>query len=124
MTSGGLADRECVPCTGEEEPLQGADLTALYTHLDTDIWQAIDGHHLEGTYEFEEFRDAFEFTKEVGKLAEEEWHHPEIHLAWGKVVIKLWTYVIDGLFETDFIMAARIDRIYQKYSTERGQLEE
>lgn len=118
MADGNLADRECIPCTGDEELLQGDELTALYTQLDTEVWQIIDGHRLEGTFDFEKFRDAFEFTKEVGELAEEVWHHPEIHLSWGQVVIELWTYVIDGLFETDFIVAARIDRIYEMYAPE------
>ena len=119
MNEPDLADRECIPCTGDEEPLQGEALTGLYTQLDTAVWRVVDGHHLEGTYEFEEFRDAFEFTKEVGELAETEWHHPEIHLSWGEVVIELWTYAIDGLFETDFIMAAHIDRIYEKHAPEK-----
>ena len=119
MASHDLAERECVACTSDDDPLKGDDLNRLYEKIDTDVWDVIDEHHLEGTYEFENFRDALEFTKEVGELAEEEWHHPDIHLSWGEVVIEMWTHKIDGLFETDFIMAARMDRIYRSYASKQ-----
>lgn len=116
MPASELAELECIACTGDEDPLTGEDLTDLYERLDTDVWEVVDNHHLEGTYAFEDFRNAFEFTTEVGELAEEEWHHPDIHLSWGGVRIEMWTHAIDGLFETDFIMAARMDRIYETYA--------
>ena len=110
-----LAERDCEACTSEDEPLEGEELTDLYEQLDTSNWAVVDEHHLESDYEFEDFRDALEFTKEIGELAEEEWHHPDIHLSWGNVIIEMWTHKIDGLHETDFIMAARMDRIYESY---------
>ncbi|MFC4438958.1 MULTISPECIES: 4a-hydroxytetrahydrobiopterin dehydratase [Natrialbaceae] len=110
-----LADRECEACTGDEDPLEGEELIDLYEELDRDVWKVVDEHHLEGTYEFEDFRDALEFTKAVGELAEEEWHHPDVHLSWGEVVIEMWTHKIDGLLEADFVMAARMDRIHEEY---------
>ena len=113
-----LADRECEACTSDDDPLTGDALTDLYEEIDGSVWEIVDEHHLDGTYEFEDFRDAFEFTKEVGELAEEEWHHPDIHLAWGEVEIEMWTHKIDGLHDTDFIMAARMDRIYESYRPE------
>jgi len=116
MAESELADRECIACTSDSEPLEGADLEELYQEIDTDVWEIIDEHHLEGTYPFEDFRDALEFTKEIGELAEEEWHHPDIHLSWGEVVVEMWTHKIDGLFETDFVMAARMDRMHEKYA--------
>ncbi|AFO57792.1 4a-hydroxytetrahydrobiopterin dehydratase [Natrinema sp. J7-2] len=58
---------------------------------------------------------ALEFTAEVGELAEAEWHHPAIELEWGEVTIELWPHKIDGLHKTDFVMAARMDRIYDDY---------
>ncbi len=116
MAESELADRECIACTSDSEPLEGADLEELYQEIDTDVWEVIDEHHLEGTYPFEDFRDALEFTKEIGELDEEEWHHPDIHLSWGEVVVEMWTHKIDGLFETDFVMAARMDRMHEKYA--------
>ena len=111
-----LADRECVACTSDDPPLQGEEIDELYAGIDGDVWEVVDEHHLQGTYAFDDFRDALEFTYEVGELAEEEWHHPDIHLSWGEVVIEMWTHKIDGLFETDFVMAARMDRIHGAYA--------
>ena len=118
MSEADLADRECIACTSDDDPLAGDEITELYEQIDTDIWTVVDEHHLEGDYAFEDFRDALEFTKEIGELAEEEWHHPDIHLSWGSVRVEMWTHKIDGLFETDFVMAARMDRIYEDYRPE------
>jgi 4a-hydroxytetrahydrobiopterin dehydratase len=111
-----LADQECVACTSDADPLTGEEIEEYYEQIDTDVWEVVDEHHLEGTYEFEDFRDALEFTKEVGELAEEEWHHPDLHLSWGEVVVEMWTHKIDGLHKSDFVMAARMDRIHEGYA--------
>jgi 4a-hydroxytetrahydrobiopterin dehydratase len=118
MADTNLADRTCIACTSDDDPLAGASLTELYDQLSSDVWTVVDDHHLEGTYVFDDFRDALDFTVEIGELAEAEWHHPDIHLSWGRVVVEMWTHKIDGLFETDFIMAARMDRIYERYAPE------
>ncbi len=115
MMSSSLADQECKACTEAEEPLTEAEYQEYLDDLDIETWTVIDDHHLEGTYDFEDFRDALEFTYEVGELVEEEWHHPDIQLRWGEVVIEMWTHKIDGLHQTDFVMAARMDRIYENY---------
>jgi 4a-hydroxytetrahydrobiopterin dehydratase len=70
----------------------------------------IDEHHLEKAYPFKDFREALAFTNRVGELAEEQSHHPDIHLAWGKVRLTIWTHKIDGLTESDFIFAAKADQ--------------
>ena len=113
-----LADQECEACTSEDEPLTEAEYADYLAELDDDVWAVVDEHHLEGTYEFPDFRNALEFTYEVGELAEEEWHHPDIHLEWGEVRIELWTHKIDGLHESDFVMAAKMDRCYEEYPEE------
>ncbi len=110
-----LAARECTACTSDDEPLSGEDLEELYERIDTDVWSVVDDHHLEGRYEFGDFRDALEFTYEVGELAEAEWHHPDLALTWGEVTVEMWTHKIDGLHETDFVMAARMDRMHEEY---------
>jgi len=66
-------------------------------------------HHLVKEFEFEDFKEALAFTNKVGALAEELGHHPDIHLAWGKVRLILWTHKIDGLAEADFIFAAKVE---------------
>ena len=68
-------------------------------------------HHLARSYTFPDFRTALAFVNKVGALAEEQGHHPDILLAWGKVEITIWTHKVDGLTESDFILAAKIDRL-------------
>ena len=68
-------------------------------------------HHITKTFGFPNFRQALGFVNRVGEVAEEQGHHPDIYLSWGKVEIKLWTHKIDGLTESDFIMAAKIDKL-------------
>ena len=105
-----LAAKQCVPCRGGVPPLKGADLAALQTELGGD-WQVIDEHHLEKTYRFDDFRQALDFTVRVGEMAEEQDHHPDIFLAWGKVTVTIWTHKIDGLTESDFVFAAKADAL-------------
>ncbi len=105
-----LADKPCVPCRGDVPPLEGESLAGLYRQLAGD-WRLVADHHLEKTYRFKNFRDALDFTNRVGELAEAENHHPDIFLAWGRVTLEIWTHTIDGLTESDFILAAKIDRL-------------
>jgi 4a-hydroxytetrahydrobiopterin dehydratase len=107
-----LADRNCVPCRGGIPPLKGAKLEEVHQQLaEPKRWQVIDEHHLHRIYKFSDFKSALEFVNRVGALAEEQGHHPDILLAWGKVEITLWTHAVDGLTESDFILAAKIERI-------------
>ena len=68
-------------------------------------------HHLQKEYKFKDFREALAFTNKVGALAEAQQHHPDIYLAWGKVKLTVWTHKIDGLTESDFVMAAKSDKL-------------
>ena len=104
-----LADRKCVPCAGGTPPLRGEQLEKLQARLDG--WDVVEGHHLSKLYAFKDFAGAMRFVDRVGELAEREHHHPWIHFTWGKVKIEIWTHKIDGLTESDFILAAKIDRL-------------
>ncbi|MGH9557197.1 MAG: 4a-hydroxytetrahydrobiopterin dehydratase [Terriglobales bacterium] len=104
-----LADKKCVPCRGGTPPITGQLLKDLARHVPE--WKVMKSHHLTRTFPFPNFRTALDFTNRVGELAEREGHHPDIYLAWGRVEIKLWTHKIDGLTESDFILAAKIDRL-------------
>ena len=73
-------------------------------------WRAVEDHHLEKEYRFKDFAEALAFTNKVGAIAEEQGHHPDIYLAWGTVGLKIWTHKIDGLTESDFVLAAKADR--------------
>jgi 4a-hydroxytetrahydrobiopterin dehydratase len=105
-----LAQKECVACQGGSPPLQNDELARLRREL-ADGWQVVAQHHLEREYKFRNFRDALAFTNQVGELAETQNHHPDISLAWGKVKLTLWTHKIDGLTESDFIFAAKVDQL-------------
>jgi 4a-hydroxytetrahydrobiopterin dehydratase len=105
-----LAMKECIPCKGGIPPLKGETLTAIYRQLGGN-WNLIDERHLEKEYKFKNFREALSFTNRVGELAENQKHHPDIFLSWGRVKIKIWTHKIDGLTESDFILAAKIDEL-------------
>lgn len=102
-----LAQKNCIPCRGGVPPLAGEELAELAAEVPR--WTVVDSHHIERKVTFPDFRQALAFTNMVGELAEEEGHHPDIYLAWGKVEIRIWTHKIDGLTESDFVMAAKID---------------
>ncbi|HKZ52283.1 MAG TPA: 4a-hydroxytetrahydrobiopterin dehydratase [Candidatus Acidoferrales bacterium] len=104
-----LASKTCVPCRGGVPPLKGQELTALQKQVSG--WQVIEEHHLTKSFKFPDFRQALALVNKVGELAEEQGHHPDIYLAWGKVDITIWTHKIDGLTESDFILAAKINRL-------------
>jgi len=106
-----LENKKCLPCTKGMPPLRGEELRKFLNELGSD-WRAVDSHHLEKEFHFKDFKKALAFTNRVGLIAEGEGHHPDIHLSWGKVKILLWTHKIDGLSESDFILAAKCDRAY------------
>ena len=104
-----LAKKTCIPCKGGVPPLKGAKLDDLLEKLKND-WKIIKEHHLEKEYSFKNFKEALSFTIKIGELAENQGHHPDIFLAWGKVKLTIWTHKIDGLTESDFIFAAKADK--------------
>ena len=104
-----LAKKNCIPCKGGVPPMKGAKLDDLLEKLKND-WKIIKEHHLEKEYSFKNFKEALNFTIKVGELAENQGHHPDIFLAWGKVKLTIWTHKIEGLTESDFIFAAKADK--------------
>ena len=104
-----LAQETCIPCRDGVPPLKGEELDALQEKLGNG-WQIINEHHLEKEYIFADFIQALDFTVKVGEVAENQDHHPDIYLAWGKVKLAIWTHKIDGLTESDFILAAKADQ--------------
>jgi 4a-hydroxytetrahydrobiopterin dehydratase len=74
-------------------------------------WRIIDGHHLRGEWSFPNFLDALAFVNAAGALAEAEQHHPDLFLSWGKVAVEIWTHTVNGLSESDFILAARLEAL-------------
>ena len=104
-----LSDKTCVPCRGGVPPLKGDQIAPLLGQLTE--WQVVDQHHLSKGYTFPDFVTALALVNKIGDLAEEQGHHPDIQLTWGKVGIEIWTHKIDGLTESDFVLAAKIDEL-------------
>ena len=103
-----LAQKHCVPCRGGVPPLKGDELGKLSAQLPD--WKIVDEHHINKTFIFPDFKSALAFVNRAGGVAEAEGHHPDLCLTWGRVDVKTYTHKIDGLTESDFILAAKIDR--------------
>lgn len=106
-----LADKECIPCKGGVPALKGAELEALQSEVPG--WKVVNEHHLHKLYKFPDFKKALGFVNRAGAIAEEQGHHPDLLLKWGKVEVTVFTHKIDGLTESDFILAAKIDRVFE-----------
>ena len=106
-----LADNACVPCRGGVPPLPQARVAQLLNELE-DGWALNAAGHLERGYAFGDFAAALAFANRVGEIAETERHHPDLHVAWGRCGVEIWTHKIGGLTESDFFLAAKADRAY------------
>ena len=105
-----LAEQHCVPCRGGVPPLKGVGLVRYAEQLPD--WKIVEEHHVAKSFLFAYFKTALDFVNRVGAVAEQEGHHPDLCLAWGKVDVQLYTHKIRGLTESDFVMAAKIDQVY------------
>ena len=104
-----LHQMDCVPCKGGVPPFGPEQIAPLLGQLDG--WQVESNHHLKKAFAFPDFKTALAFTNRVGALAEAQGHHPDLLLTWGKVEITIWTHSIDGLSQSDFVLAAKTDRL-------------
>ncbi|MFL6209573.1 MAG: 4a-hydroxytetrahydrobiopterin dehydratase [Pyrinomonadaceae bacterium] len=104
-----LASRACVPCHGGVPRLRGAELESYAQQVPD--WSVVDEHHLARAYKFNNFAAALAFVNRVGAVAEAEGHHPDISFGWGYAEIKIYTHAIEGLSESDFILAAKLDQL-------------
>lgn len=105
-----LADRTCVPCKGGIPPLTQDEYAPLLAQLDA--WQVEAGKKLAKRFKVKNFVQAVDFVNRITPVAEEQGHHPDLYVRWGEVRVSLWTHAIDGLTESDFVMAAKIDRAF------------
>ena len=106
-----LASRQCTPCKSGVPPLTADEIEPLHTQIEKG-WEVVEGHHLSRSYKFKNFADALGFVNRVGAMAEDQGHHPDLYLAWGKVGVEIWTHKINGLHESDFVFAAKCDSLY------------
>jgi 4a-hydroxytetrahydrobiopterin dehydratase len=104
-----LASKTCVPCRGGTPPLKGEELDDLWRQIPG--WEVVEEHHLRRRFRFKNFREALDFVNRVGELAEEQGHHPDVRFGWGYAEVTVYTHKIDGLTESDFILAAKISEL-------------
>ncbi len=107
-----LADQHCIPCRGGVPPLPRERIDALLAQLEPGWSLSGDGHLLR-RYEFRDFAQALAFANRVGAIAEEQKHHPDLLVGWGRCEVEIWTHKIDGLTESDFYLAAKTDRAFR-----------
>jgi len=105
-----LFAKKCIPCEGGVEPLSG-EVVQKYLPQLKNGWEVVDNKKIKYQFEFGSFKEAMIFVARVGEIAEEEGHHPDIHIYYNKVEIWLWTHSIGGLSENDFIIAAKIESL-------------
>ncbi len=103
-----LKKKKCAPCEGGVPPLKEPEIKELKKQVHND-WKVQDNHKIYREFRFVNFMHTMEFVNKVAEIAEQEGHHPDMHVSYGKLTIELWTHAIDGLSENDFILAAKID---------------
>lgn len=111
-----LAQRACVPCRGGVPPLTSAEMAPLLAKID-DAWRVVERPDakrgtislLARTYRFDDFAGALRAADRIGAMADEQQHHPDLHVSWGSLGVEIWTHKIGGLTESDFIFAAKCD---------------
>lgn len=108
-----LAEKSCVPCKGGILPFTTEQINVYLPKLNSH-WKVVGNHHLEREFAFKDFVSGLSFTNYVAEVSEDEGHHPNILLTWGKVTITIYTHKIDGLHESDFILASKCDYIYEE----------
>lgn len=107
-----LADQSCIPCHGGIPPMDQDRAKELLRELD-DGWQLNSEGHLERVYRLQNFAQAMALANKVATIAEEQGHHPDLSVAWGKCAVEIWTHKIRGLTESDFYFAAKADRAFR-----------
>ncbi|MFP4565659.1 MAG: 4a-hydroxytetrahydrobiopterin dehydratase [Spirochaetaceae bacterium] len=109
-----LSERTCVPCRGGEPRLTVEQIDEYLKKVDE--WELVEVKgvkRIRRRFRFPDFGAALAFTREVGRIAEEQDHHPRIVTQWGSVTVDWWTHAIGGLHDNDFVMAAKTDRLYR-----------
>jgi 4a-hydroxytetrahydrobiopterin dehydratase len=104
-----LSEKKCKPCEGGVAPLDQQEVARYKKHIKDD-WEVTDNKRISREFLFKNYKHAIEFVNKVADLAEEEGHHPVMHVYYGRVIIEFWTHAINGLSENDFIMASKIDK--------------
>ncbi len=105
-----LSKKKCKPCEGGIAPLNSQEIAKYKRHIKDD-WEVINDNKISIELMFENYKQVIDFVNKAAALAEEEGHHPVMHVYYGRVVVELWTHAINGLSENDFILASKIDKL-------------
>jgi 4a-hydroxytetrahydrobiopterin dehydratase len=105
-----LSKKKCMPCEGGIPPLTEKEITAYKKFISSD-WIVIDNNKISREFFLVSYRHTIDFVNRIADLAEQEGHHPVLHIYFGRAVVELWTHSINGLSENDFILAAKIDKL-------------
>lgn len=105
-----LKDKNCIPCQGGVPALTPAEIQKYLKEVGNN-WKVNSQGHLHKEFTFDNFMGAMDLANKIAVVAEKEGHHPDLTIAWGKCSVEIWTHKINGLSESDFILAAKIDAL-------------
>jgi len=106
-----LAKKTCIPCQGGVPPLEKEQCKKMMELLNDDWQLSEEANKLRLSLTFDNFEKPMQLAQDIGQMADEQWHHPELHIGYGHLDVEVWTHKIDGLVESDFIFAAKVDEI-------------
>ena len=107
-----FVNNKCVPCQGGIPPLEKEEIEK-FKHLVDSNWEVIEEKKIEREFQFSQYLQGIKFTNKIAELAEYEGHHPYVHINFKIIKVILFTHKIDGLHENDFLMAAKIDKLFK-----------
>lgn len=110
-----LIERKCIPCEGGVNKLSPREIISYLKQISTS-WEIIDDMKISKIFNFENYAENIDFVQKVAQLAEDEGHHPVMHVYFARTEIELWTHAILGLSENDFILASKIELIYDSFN--------
>ena len=103
-----LSEKKCIPCSGGTPALSAEERENLMGQLSG--WQIEEEKKLAKSFSFKDFNEPMKLANKIWEIAESEGHHPDLFVAWGKLKVEIWTHAVGGLTESDFILAAKIDK--------------
>ncbi len=108
-----LKSKKCIPCKGGIPPLTPEQIAEYTPHIAPE-WTVVEHHHLQRSFRFKNFVETMGFVNMMAAIAEAEDHHPDFCVSYGRVDVRIWTHAVDGLTESDFILAAKIEALVDK----------
>lgn len=103
-----LSEKKCIPCSGGTPALSAEERKNLMEQVSG--WQIEEEKKLAKSFSFKDFNEPMKLANKIWEIAESEGHHPDLFIAWGKLKVEIWTHAVGGLTESDFILAAKIDK--------------